>query len=137
MAVSKKRIRPDRLAQVTSPIKYITENGFSIVRLSEIDHSVIDTPKECHFLVQHENGAEREVRVGFAEHLITTLRIRRRIPLSETSPFWVVCAESFLARYLWEKNECPTEPQSIINELSPDELMLALHWRDREDDGAS
>jgi hypothetical protein len=132
MAVSKKRIRPDRLAQVTSPIKYITENGFSIVRRSEIDRSVIDTPKECHFLVQHENGAEREVKVGFAEHLITTLQIRKRIPFSETSPFWVVCAESCLANYLWEKTEYPLDGRLNIDELSPDELMLALHWRDRE-----
>jgi len=133
MALSRKQARPDRWPQTNPPIKYVTENGFSIIRLSEIDPLVIDTPKDCHFLVQDEDGAEREVRVGFTEQLITSLRIRRRVPLPESSPFWLVCAESFLARFLWEEDEWPTE-LTLITELTPDELMLALHWRDKDDD---
>ena len=132
MAMSRKQARPDRLPHAAPPIRYLTENGFSIVRRSEIDPSVIDTPGECRFLVQHENGIEREVQVGFDENLVASLRIRRRIPLSETSVFWLVCAESYLATYLWEKNEFPPNGRLIISELAPDELMLALHWRDRE-----
>ena len=132
MAMSRKKASPDRLPHAAPPIKYLTENGFSIVRRSEIDPSVIDTPRECRFLVQHENGIEREVQVGFDENLIARLRIRRRIPLSETSLLWLVCAESYLATYLWEKNEFPPNGRLIISELAPDELMLALHWRDRE-----
>ena len=132
MAISRKQASPDRLPHAAPPIKYLTENGFSIVRRSEIDPSVIDTPRECRFLVQHENGIEREVQVGFDENLIACLRIRRRIPLSETSLLWLVCAESYLATYLWEKNEFPANGRLIISELAPDELMLALHWRDRE-----
>ena len=132
MAISRKQASPDRLPHATPPIKYLTENGFSIVRRSEIDPSVIDTPRECRFLVQHENGIEREVQVGFDENLIARLRIRRRIPLSETSLLWLVCAEGYLATYLWEKNEFPPNGRLIISELAPDELMLALHWRDRE-----
>ena len=94
---------------------------------------MIDTPGECRFLVQHENGIEREVQVGFDERLVASLRIRRRIPLSETSVFWLVCAESCLAKYLWEKNAFPPDGKLIMNELAPDELMLALHWRDPSD----
>ena len=131
--MTKKQARPDRFPLATPPIKYLTENGFSIVRLSEIDPLVIDTPRECRFFVQHENRIEREVQVGFDENLIARLRIRRRIPLSETSVFWLVCAESCLAKYLWEKNEFPPNGRLIINELAPDELMLALHWRDPSD----
>ena len=132
MAMSRRQARPDRLPHATAPIKYLTENGFSIIRLSEIDSSVIDKPTECHFLVQHEDETEREVTVGFDEEIIARLRIRRRNQLSETSLFWLVCAESSLATYLWKKNEYPPDGRLIINELSPDELMLALHWRDRE-----
>jgi hypothetical protein len=132
MAISRRQPRPDRLPQAAAPIKYLTENGFSIVRLSEIDHSVIDTPAECRFLVQHEGAAECEMKVGFDEKLITSLRIRRRIPRSQTSMFWLVCAESCLAKYLWENNKFPPGGQLILRELPPDELMLALHWRDRE-----
>ena len=132
VAMSRKQVRPDDLPHTRSPIKYLTENGFSIVRVSEIDPSVTDNPSECHFLVQHEQGREREIRVAFTESVVALLRIRRRIPLSETSPFWLVCAESFLANYLWQENGYPPDGRLSINELSPDHLMLALHWRDRD-----
>ena len=132
MAMSRKQARPDHLPHAIPPIKYLTENGFSIVRLSEINSSIIDPPGTCRFLVQHEDEAEHEISVSFDENIIASLRIRRRIPLSETSLLWLVCAEGYLATYLWEKNEFPPNGRLIISELAPDELMLALHWRDRE-----
>ena len=132
MVMHRKQVRPDPLPLARPPIKYLTENGFTIVRLSEINPSVIDRPGECQFLVQREDEAKREVKVGFDQSVVGYLRIRRRIPLSETSMFWVACAESCLANYLWEKNEYPPDGRLAISELSPDELMLALHWRDSE-----
>ena len=132
LGMNRKEVRPDELPHTRSPIKYLTENGFSIVRVSEVDPSVTDNPSECRFLVQHEDKVEREITVSFGEELIAHLRIRRRIPLSDTSMFWLVCAESCLATYLWETNDYPPNDRLIIKELSPDELMLALHWRDRE-----
>ena len=132
MSMHRKQVRPDPLPLASSPIRYLTENGFSIFRLSEINRSVIDRPGACQFLVQREDEAKREVKVGFDQSVVDYLRIRRRIPLSETSIFWVACAESSLATYLWEKNEYPPDGRLAISELSPDELMLALHWRDSE-----
>jgi hypothetical protein len=132
MAMSRKQARPAHFPQRASPIKYLTENGFSIIRLSDIDPSVVDARGECRFLVQHEQEVEREVRVGFDESLVVHLLIRRRFPLSETSQFWLVCAESILATYLWEKNDYPPDGRLTINELPSDELMLALHWKDKE-----
>jgi hypothetical protein len=64
--------------------------------------------------------------------LIGELKIRRRSPLSETSVFWLVCAENRLANYLWEHDELPLNHSLAIDELPPEELMLALHWRDRD-----
>ena len=132
MSWSRKQSRPDPLAQTTAPIKYLTENGFSIIRLSDIDPSVVNTPGECRFLVQDERDLEREIKVNFSQDLITRIRLRRRGALSDKSVFWLVCAESCLARYLWEENDYPPEDRLSVNELSPDELMLALHWRDQE-----
>ena len=132
MSMHRKQVSPDSLPLVSTPIKYLTENGFSIVRLTDINPSVIDRPGKCQFLVQREDGAEREIKVGFDQSVVDYLRIRRRIPLSETSIFWLSCAESCLATYLWEKNEYPPDGRLAISELSPDELMLALHWRDSE-----
>jgi hypothetical protein len=128
----KKQVRPDELPNARSPIKYLTENGFSIVRLAEVAPSITDSPSECHFLVQHEQEREREIRVSFDESIALHLRIRRRLPLSETSLFWLVCAESYLANYLWEEDGYPPDDRLSVHELSPDQLMLALHWRDSE-----
>lgn len=134
MATVRKEVRPNRLPQAATPIKYLTENGFSIVRLSETDASVNDSPGDCRFLVSRDDGHERLIQVGFDDDLVTSLLLRRRVPLSESSLFWLVCAESCLARYLWEQDAFPPDARLRISDLSPDELMLALHWRDRERD---
>jgi hypothetical protein len=133
MASVRKEVRPDRLPRAAPPIKYLTENGFSIVRLSETDPSVKDFPGDCRFLVSRDDGHERLIQVRFDDDLVTSLRLRRRVPLSESSLFWLVCAESCLARYLWEQDAFPPDARLRISDLSPDELMLALHWRDRDE----
>jgi hypothetical protein len=132
MASSRKQFRPDRVAQAKSPIKYVTENGFSIIRFSDVDPTVINTPEECRFLVQGEFDVEREIKVSFSKDLIARIRIRRRGALSDQSMFWLVCAESHLATYLWEKTDYPPDDRLTMNELSPDELMLGVHWRDKD-----
>jgi len=135
MATVRKEAWPDRLSHLVPPIKYLTENGFSVVRLSELDLSVSATPEDCRFLVWSDNAPERVIRVEFQSTLIDELRIRRRrLPLLDTSPFWIVCAESCLANYLWEQNDFPAADRLVINELSPDQLMLALNWRDGDRD---
>jgi hypothetical protein len=132
MAVNRKVVIPDHSLPKAPPIQYLTENGFSIVRLSDIDPSAINSPRECRFLVQGEHDVKREIRVSCSEELITDIRIRRRGKLSDQSQFWLVCSESCLANYLWEKNDYPPNDQLTINELPPDELMLAIHWKDKE-----
>lgn len=132
MAISRKQFSPDAVPEPKTPIKYLTENGFSIIRLSDIDPSATNIPTECRFLVQGEHNVEREIKVSFSEGLIARIRFRRRGELSDQSMFWLVCAESCLATYLWEQNDYPQNDRLIVNELSPDELMLAIHWRDRE-----
>jgi hypothetical protein len=132
MASSRRQFRPDPVAQTKSPIKYLTENGFSIIRSSDIDPLVLNTPRESRFLVHSKQDVEREIKVNFSEDLITRIRLRRRGALSDKSVFWLVCAERCLATYLWEKNEYPPDGRLTVNELDPDELMLAIHWTDKE-----
>ena len=130
MAISRKKIIPDAVANRPSPIQYMTENGFSIIRLSEVDGSVIDTARECHFLVRSERGSEREVTVRFEENLIVQIQRQRRTHLSDTSVLWLVCAERCLATYLWEHDDYPRGGQLTISKLFVDELLLASHWSD-------
>ena len=132
MAISRKEIPPQTLPRADTPIKYLTENGFNIIRLSDLDRSVRNSPSDCRFLVQRDAEPEHEIRASFAQSLMAYLRIRRRTPLSGESIFWLVCAESCLANYLWEHDSLPPDGHLAIDELSPDELMLALHWRDRD-----
>jgi hypothetical protein len=134
MAVNRRQVNPNSLANEISPIQYITENGFSIIRVSDVDKSFVDTPSKCRFLVRNERGWEREVTVHFDEKLISQIQIRRRIPLSKTSVLWLVCAEQCLATYLWENNDYPDNGQLSISELPLDELLLATHWTDQRDD---
>ena len=134
MAVNRRQVIPDSLAKEVSPIQYITENGFSIIRLCDVDKSVTDTPRECRFLVRNERGWEREVTVAFEERLIAQIQRQRRVPLLDTSVLWLVCAEQCLATYVWEKDAYPDGEQLMISELPADELLLATHWSDQRDE---
>ena len=136
MATSRKASLPDRSPQAASPIQYITENGFSIIRLAEIDRTVTDTPRECHFLVRDERGREREIVVSFHDRLIARVQMERRARLSERSAFWIVCAESCLATYLWEMDAYPPDGRLNVTELSLDQSLLAKHWKDQQSDSA-
>ncbi len=120
----------EQLPLANPPIKYLTENGFSIIRISEIDSSWHDSPTACRFLVERNDQRACEVIVTFVDRLVASLQARRQIPLSVHSALWTVCAESLLATYLWENDHLPPSDEMIIDHLSPDELMLAQHWRD-------
>ena len=130
MATSRKQLWPHNLPTTTPPIKYLTENGFSIVRLCDLDGAICNSPSDCGFLVRRDEGQSREIHVSFARQLVSELHDRRRSALSDHSMFWVVCAESCLATYLWESDDFPSTGHLEIEQLSPEELMLALHWRD-------
>jgi len=97
MAVTRQKTSPERSSQVSSPIQYVTENGFSIIRLSEVDGLENYTALECRFLVRNERGWEREVMVHFEASLIAQIQSRRRTRLSEISVLWLICAEQLSA----------------------------------------
>lgn len=129
MAVNRKFIAIPAPAR-PEPIQYLTENGFSIIRLCDVDGAIHNSPSDCGFLVARDEGRGREIHVAFGSQLVAELRGRRRFPLTDDSVFWLVCAESCLATYLWESDDFPSNDHLAIEQLSPEELMLALHWRD-------
>jgi len=139
MAVTRQRISSERSPQVSSPIQYVTENGFSIIRLTEVDGLENDSARNCRFLVRNERGSEREVTVHFEESLVAQIQSQcrknqRRTRLLETSVLWVICAEQCLATYLWENDNYPDGGRLDIGELSVDALLLATHWSDQQGD---
>ena len=132
MAVNRKFLVAPEPAR-PDPIQYLTENGFRIVRRCDVDRSVRNSPDDCQFLVRRDDEPQNEIHVSFSMRLIAELQIRRRSPLSQASIFWLVCAETCLATYLWEHDHLPPNHSLAIDELAPEELMLALHWRDHPD----
>src|SRR5512132_73144 len=107
MATSRKEIWPQNLPRPATPIKYLTENGFSIIRLCDVDDAIRYSPSDCGFLVARDEGCSREIHVSFGPQLVDELRGRRKFPLSDDSVFWLVCAESCLATLLWESDDLP------------------------------
>ena len=121
-------------AQTKSPIKYLTENGFSIMRLCELERSTTDSASECHFIVRNPNGWERGVTVEFDDQAIALVQRQRSreptTPLSLSSSFWLHCAERHLAAYLWENDAYPPSGRLMVDYPSAEELQLAARWND-------
>ena len=137
MALSRRQCVPTPVAKEVPPIQYLTENGFSIVRLCDIDDSVTDTPELCRFIVRSESGWKREVSVKFAANLVAEIQGCRRKPLLSNSLLWLVCAEQCLATYLWERNDYPVGGHLTVSELPVDQLLLAIHWTDKVDESGT
>jgi len=116
--------------EVSPPIEFVTENGFSIVRLSELQPATVDSQSECHFLVRQPDGEESDVSVEFVVSVVAQAQSQRHIPLSATSDFWLTLAEQHLAVYVWKNNQCPASGRLVVSQLSSDDLVLAAGWRD-------
>jgi hypothetical protein len=115
----------------TQPIKVVTENGYTIMRLGDIDQSIGDTPDGCHFRVTNPNGVEREINVRFDRALVTQIQDRRRRgQLTAASKYWPVMAEKILADYVWRHGDFPPAGDLRIDQLDVDDLLLGAHWLD-------
>jgi len=115
----------------TQPIKFLTENGYAIIRLCDVDASINDSPQACHFRVSDSKGSEHEITVRFNETVIKEIQTRRRRgELLAASKYWLVIAEKYLADYLWRHNQFPPKDELTIDQLSGDDLLLGAHWQE-------
>ena len=120
----------DTLPMSGPPIELFTENGFCLVRISELQSSIADSVNGCYFLVRDPQGQESDVVVDFDERLIAQVQRQRHYPLSDASRFWPTLAEQHLASYLWQNNRFPAEGALVICHLIGPELSLAAGWID-------
>lgn len=128
MAVSRAQVNSDCLANGYSPIQYVTENGFSILRLSDIDKSITSKGTEHSFLVRDPQGYELEITVDISDSAVAEIISRSRWRLSPNSSYWLCCAERHLADYLWENDDYPPEARLKVEALTLNDLNLARHW---------
>ena len=104
----------------------VTPNGFRLVP----EAASLNATPDCRFSVLSPDGNQRAIGVCFAGYLLTRIDQQRRSPLRFASLFWALCAQVHLAGYLREAGDYPPIGRLTIADLSDDEMLLAIHWRD-------
>ena len=130
MAAGRRQLTPDCVANKSSPIQYITENGFSIIRLSDIDKSIMAGGTKHSFAVRDLHGYELEIAVDISDSAVAEIISRSSGRLSLNSSYWICCAERHLADYLWENDDYPPEARLEVEVLTLNDLNLARRWGD-------
>lgn len=128
MSQSRNQLAAEYHAVKQRPIEYLTENDFSIVRLSDIDESITAGGTKHTFVVRHPRGYELGITVDISDSAVAEIISRSRGRLSLDSSYWIYCAERHLANYLWENDDYPPEAKLIVEVLTLDDLDLARRW---------
>ncbi len=128
MSQSRNQLATEYCAVEHRPIEYLTENGFSIMRLCEIDDSIPAVGLVHGFLVRDPDGFELEITVEVADGVAQELASRSRGRLTADSSYWVCCAERHLAEYLCEQEDYPADAALFVDQPSLDDLNLARRW---------
>jgi hypothetical protein len=110
------------------PIEFLTENGFSIVRLCEIDKSISAVGTTHHFLVRDPHGYELHIIVEISQNAVEQIAASCRGRISNDSSYWICFAERRLATYLWDHDDYPPDATLNINQSTIDDLDLARRW---------
>jgi hypothetical protein len=128
LSMIKKRAVPNTSLEPQRPVEYLTENGFSIIRLSDIDESIPAVGTMHQFLVRDPDGFELEITVDIGDEVAQALARRSRGHLTNDSSYWICCAERHLAEYLCEQEDYPAGARLIVDQPSLDDLDLAQRW---------
>jgi hypothetical protein len=123
-----RRANPNISAEAHRPIEFLTENGFSIIRLCEIDESISVAGTTHQFLVRDPNGYELQITVEISNSVREQIVARSRGRISMDSSYWVACAERHLATYLLENDDYPPDTKLLADQPTLDDLDLALRW---------
>jgi membrane protein implicated in regulation of membrane protease activity len=126
--MSTQRSMLDSSPDENRPIQLITENGFSILRSWEVARVAPPANGKYLFLVSAPDDSEREITVEVNGKVVVqiTMRTRGRIQIQGT--FWIYAAERRLANYLGERNGYPPGDRLRIEDLDPEDCLLALRW---------
>ena len=123
-----KRAIPNASVEPRRPIEFLTENGFSIVRLSDIDKSIPAVGATHEFLVRDPHEYELHITVQVSSLVIAEVGSRSRGRISNESSYWISLAERHLATYLWENDDYPPDANLTVDQLTLDDLDLARRW---------
>lgn len=119
---------PDNVPAATRPIELVTENGFSILRLWEIDRVPLPLAGKYNFMVRNPQSLEREITVEIADELVVEIELKTRQRVLPGSTYWMCRAERHLSTYLWENEDCPPGDRLCVSQLDPEDVMSAIRW---------
>jgi len=128
MAVKKEKLEVDSAAARCRPIEFITENGFSIVRTGESDGTRAAPEGRHVFMVSDPEGSELEITVRIDQKAVNEIALRSSGRISDESSYWVSCAERNLAEYLWKNADFPPDGKLRVEQLTLEDLNLAIRW---------
>ena len=131
LAIIEKSAIPNSSVAPRRPIEFLTENGFSIVRLSDIDRSIPVVGATHEFLVRDPHEYELHITVQISNDARAEIAGRSRGRISKESSYWISLAERRLATYLWENDDYPPDAKLEVDDLTLDDIDLARRW-DRE-----
>ena len=129
MAVKKENLEVDCAADRIRPIELITENGFRIVRASELEGARPSPADTYEFVVRDEHGGQLEITVEIDGKVVVEITLRSRGRISSQSSYWICCAERHLADYVWENDRCPPGERLLVEWLTPRDINLAIRWK--------
>ena len=128
LSMIEKRAVPNTSVESQRPNEFLTENGFSIIRLSDIDKTIPAVGAMHEFLVRDPHGYELHITVQISSDAIAEIVRRSRGRLSNEGSYWICFAERHLATYLWENDDYPPDATLSIDQLTIDDLDLARRW---------
>ena len=121
-------LEPESSPANTRPIELLTENGFSILRLWEINRESLPLAGRYNFLVRLPPNLEREITVEIADELAVEIELKTTGRVLPGSTYWICCAERHLATYLWESDDYPLGDRLCVSRLNPEDVMSAIRW---------
>ena len=128
MQMAQRRAFPISSAQTKPPIEFLTENGFSVIRLSDIDKSISSVGPTHEFLVRDPHGYELHITVHVSSDAIAEIVGRSRGRIANDSSYWISLAERQLATYLWESDDYPPDARLEVRDLTLEDIDLARRW---------
>lgn len=111
----------------SSPIEFVTENGFSIVRPWESGNSPAPTGGRYCFEVS-DGFIEHKITVELSRHVVAEIQLRTRGRIELSNSFWTICAERHLANYVSEHADFPDNDELIVEKLDGEDVLSALRW---------
>jgi hypothetical protein len=121
-------LMPESSPAETRPIELLTDNGYSIWRLWEINREPLPARGKYNFLVRSPQHLEHEILVEIVDGLIADIELRTMRRVQSGSTYWSCFAERHLSIYLWENDDYPPGDKLDIARLDPEDVMTAIRW---------